>query len=99
MSSARFSLFFAKKRIFKIFNKESKQDSYSSKKLLEKAFPTLKMINIENKNSIALKYLNKNHMIFWTDTLFLPHSSKFYLGNNVCIHCGLSIFNYMHNLK
>ena len=38
MNSSKFSLFFVQKRAFKVFNKESKQDSYSTKKLLKKCF-------------------------------------------------------------
>ncbi|MCA1992772.1 MAG: reverse transcriptase N-terminal domain-containing protein [Coleofasciculus sp. S288] len=47
MDGSRFSLYHIQHRAFRVFNKESKQDRYTSKKLLEKAFPMVP--NSENK--------------------------------------------------
>lgn len=98
MSSSRFSLFFVKKRAFKIFNKESKQDSYSTKQLLEKSFPTLNLIKYEKNISQVINFSNKNHWIFWTDSFSASNSNMYSLYNNICVHCGLSIINCMHNI-
>ena len=41
MDGARESLYLLRKRAFKVFNKETKQNRYSSKKLQDQAFPTV----------------------------------------------------------
>jgi group II intron reverse transcriptase/maturase len=56
MEGARNSLYFMAKRAFKVFNKETKQNRYSSKKLLIQAFPTIsysenKFINVKGDKS------------------------------------------------
>jgi hypothetical protein len=41
MDGSRNSLYHIEKRAYKVFNKETKQNRYSSKKLLDKAFPAV----------------------------------------------------------
>ncbi|MHC5720196.1 MAG: group II intron maturase-specific domain-containing protein, partial [Nostoc sp.] len=41
MDGSRNSLYHIQKRAYTVFNKETKQNSYSSKKLLDKAFPAV----------------------------------------------------------
>lgn len=99
MSGSRLSLFFVKKRAFKVFNKESKQDSYSSKILLERAFPSLKTIESENYFSerAIFPYNYNTHTTFGSvhyNNLSFP---PFY--DYVCIHCGLPIFNCINDVK
>lgn len=87
LTNPRLSLFYLKKRAFKIFNKESRQDSYSSKKLLEKSFPKVfdfdrHFLDIQKEKSPYF-----GHLVFDYDLLFrhsLTLSSKLF-----CIHCGL----------
>ena len=74
----RFSLFFVKKRAFKMFKKESKQDLYSTKSLLNKAFNVKVEINTESEVMRTPYY---NHLVI---------RSNFLLSNcYFCIHCGM----------
>nr|YP_010700439.1 group II intron reverse transcriptase/maturase mat1 [Phacus arnoldii]WCH63576.1 group II intron reverse transcriptase/maturase mat1 [Phacus arnoldii] len=94
LKNSRFSLFYVQKRAFKIFNKESKQDRYSSKKLLNKSFLSF--------NSNKLDLLNNNfspyncHVTFWCDYKIQStfELQLLYVGfgkKNICIHCGMNI--------
>ena len=56
MDGSRFSLHHTESRAFKVFNKETKKDRYTSKKLLDKAFPSVsysenKHVNIKGNKS------------------------------------------------
>jgi group II intron reverse transcriptase/maturase len=56
MDGSRFSLYHIQYRAFKVFNKETKNDRYSSKKLVDKAFPAVpysenKHINVKGNKS------------------------------------------------
>lgn len=75
-SDSRFSLFFLQKRIFKVFSKESKQDLYSSKIMLDKSF------SLEKNLFPSSTYLG----------FYYSHISFCYLFNNAsfCIHCGMN---------
>lgn len=94
MSSSRFSLFFMQKRAFKVFNKEAKQDRYSTKRLLEKSFfllkPSLKMsVDLQVKRSPYY-----GHMSFFIDYVDFNSKSdykKTFAYNCFCIHCGMNI--------
>jgi RNA-directed DNA polymerase len=87
INTPRFSLFYLKKRAFQIFNKESKQDSYSAKKLLQKSF-----INVLNSDKHFLELETEKcpyygHLAF----LFKVEKKDFFSNNSsqFCIHCGL----------
>nr|YP_007517001.1 ycf13 [Euglena viridis]AEY70774.1 ycf13 [Euglena viridis] len=88
MNSSRFSLFFVKKRAFKIFNKESKQDYYSTKTLLDRCFYIVSSsdkVNFLNTFSISPYY---GHMIFWISS----NHNRFDLKSEIfCIHCGMNV--------
>ena len=76
-----------------LFNKESKQNRYTSKKLLEKAFPAVpysenKFVNVKEDKS-----LYDGDLTYWS-----KRNSKFYDGltsqtlkrqNHTCGYCGL----------
>lgn len=90
----RFSLFFLKKRAFKVFNKESRQDFYSSKRLLDKSFSFFlledKKVLLHNKFSSFYS----GHLTFLIDFSILGldnfYNSKNFLENKYhCIHCGM----------
>lgn len=95
LNTSRLSLFYLKKRAFKVFNKESKQDFYSSRKLLDKAFS--KILNFD-KHYLELEKEKSpyfGHLVFSydlgrkSDILInhqLAYSSIFF-----CLHCGLKI--------
>ncbi len=56
MNGTRNSLYFMQNRAFKVFNKETKQNRYSSKKLLNQGFPTVsysenKFVNVKGDKS------------------------------------------------
>lgn len=88
----KLSLFFIKKRAFKIFNSESKQDRYSSKVLIDKCFNFV-LLNktVSEKNDFFIT----THISFCFFNLLnvrnLSFSEKFsveYLNFFYCIHCG-----------
>jgi RNA-directed DNA polymerase len=56
LDGSRFSLWFLDNRAFKVFNKESKQNRYTARKLIEKAFPAVpysenKFVNVKGEKS------------------------------------------------
>lgn len=85
LTSSRFSLFSLKKRAFTIFNQESKQDSYSTKRLLNKCFYEL---NYSDKNIADYGIIKSpfyGHLAFWVNSVSdLICKSIFF-----CIHCGM----------
>ena len=93
MDGARNSLYFIMKRAFKVFNKESKQNRHSSKKLLETAFPTVpysenKFVNVKGNKSPYdgdIPYWSKRN-----SKLYDGHTSKaLKRQNHSCTTCGL----------
>ena len=96
MEGSRNSLFYMQRRAFQVFNKEAKQDRYSSKKLLDKAFPTLRRVD----HNIAITGLENSpysgHLTYnvsMDDPSFrVNHNSRLFLlwpRHNKCIHCGI----------
>lgn len=97
--SSRLSLFYLKKKAFKIFNKESKQDSYSAKKLLDKVFSN----NLKSEKCFFEIDIEKSpyygHFVFnfcFKNTFFTKKSYSvkfekllFFDSFSFCIHCGL----------
>lgn len=95
LSSNRLSLFYLKKRAFKIFNKEAKQDFYSSKKLLEKSFLSIlavgkNFLEIEKEKSPYFGHLVFDYYLIF-NKIFVLKSFSFKPGL-FCIHCGLNSF-------
>lgn len=82
MKSTRFSLFFVKKRAFRIFNNEARQDFYSTKILLDKSFY---VVSSQDKKVFISPYYG--HMIFWIGYSIFKFKNNFF-----CIHCGMNIF-------
>lgn len=76
LSYLRNSLFFLQRRAFKIFNKEVKQDRFSTKRLLNKAFPLSK--------SLDKIFVDPN--LFYS-TSFYRHS-LFFDSSFFCLYCG-----------
>lgn len=93
MDGSRFSLYHIESRAFKVFNKETKQNRHTSKKLLDKAFPAVpysenKHINVKGKKSPY-----DGDLTYWSE-----RNSKLYDGttsrvlkrqNHSCARCGL----------
>lgn len=95
MKGARNSLFHIQHRTFKVFNKETKQNRYSSKKLLELAFPSVsysenKFVNVKGEKSPY-----DGDLTYWSE-----RNSKLYSGNtskalkkqnHTCGLCGMKM--------
>ncbi len=95
MDGSRFSLYHIQNRAFKVFNKETKQNRYTSKKLLDKAFPTVpysenKYISVKGNESPF-----DGDLTYWSE-----RNSKLYDGttsrvlkrqNHSCAKCGLKM--------
>jgi RNA-directed DNA polymerase len=93
MDGSRFSLYYIQNRAFKVFNKETKKNRHTSKKLLDKAFPTVpysenKYINVKGEKSPY-----DGDLTYWSE-----RNSKLYDGitskvlkrqNHSCARCGL----------
>ncbi|MGK7917914.1 MAG: group II intron reverse transcriptase [Prochloraceae cyanobacterium] len=93
MNGARNSLYFIQNRASKVFNKEKNQNRYSSKKLLDQAFPKVpysenKFVNVKGEKSPYDGDLN-----YWSE-----RNSQLYDGqtskalrrqNHSCATCGL----------
>lgn len=82
----RISLFYLQKKAFQVFNKESKQDRYSTKKLLDRSF------------KFPVNFINHfNFLIYGTHIGFCidfssSFSNLFVREKNSCIHCGMNLF-------
>ncbi|WP_445223141.1 group II intron reverse transcriptase [Chlorogloea sp. CCALA 695] len=93
MDGSRNSLYHIETRAFKVFNKEKKLNRYTSKTLLDKAFPTV--FHSENKhiNVKGNKSPYDGDLTYWSE-----RNSKLYDGNtskvlkrqnHSCARCGL----------
>jgi group II intron reverse transcriptase/maturase len=97
MDGSRFSLWHISHRAFKVFNKETKQNRYTSKQLLDKAFPSVpysesKHINVKGEKSPYdgdLSYWSeRNSKLYNNDT-----SKALKRQNHKCGHCGLKMLS------
>jgi len=93
MDGTRNSLYFIQKRTFKVFNKESKQNRYSSKVLLDKSFPTVPYSENKHINVKGNKSPYDGDIVYWSE-----RNSKLYDDNtskalkrqsHSCKACGL----------
>ena len=84
-------------RAFKVFNKESKQNRYSCKKLLDKAFPAVPYSEHKHINVKGEKSPYDGDIVYWSE-----RESKLYDGmtskaiqrqNHSCKACGLKFVN------
>ena len=94
MNGGRFSLYFIQHRTFKVFNKETKQNRYTTKQLLDKAFPA---VPYAENNHIMVKGIKSPYdgdVTYWSD-----RNSKLYNGmtskaikkqSRKCAACGLT---------
>jgi RNA-directed DNA polymerase len=93
MDGSRNSLYFIQKRAYTVFNKETKQNRYSSKTLLDKAFPTISYSENKHINVKGTKSPYDGDITYWSE-----RNSKLYNGststtlkrqNHSCASCGL----------
>ncbi len=93
MDGARNSLWFIDNRTFKVFNKEQKQNRYSAKELVNKAFPSVpysenKFVNVKGDKSPSygdLVYWSKRNSILYDNYT----SKALKRQNHSCAACGL----------
>ncbi|MBN3871030.1 reverse transcriptase domain-containing protein [Nostoc sp. JL33] len=97
MDGSKNSLYHIETRAYRVFNKETKQNRYSSKKLLDKAFPSVPYS--ENKHVMVkgLKSPYDGDIAYWSE-----RNSKLYEGetsialkkqNHRCASCGLKFID------
>jgi len=93
MDGSRFSLWHMNHRAFKVFNKETKQNRHTSKKLIEKAFPSVPCSENKHVNVKGNKSPYDGDLTYWSE-----RNSKLYDGltskvlkrqNHSCARCGL----------
>ena len=93
MDGSRNSLYFIQKRACTVFNKESKQNRYSSKTLMDKAFPSVPYSENRHINVKGEKSPYDGDISYWSE-----RKSKLYDGatskaikkqNRKCCACGL----------
>jgi 5-methylcytosine-specific restriction endonuclease McrA len=97
MDGSRYSLYHIKTRAFRVFNKESKQNRYSSKKLLDKAFPAVPYSENKHINVKGEKSPYDGDLSYWSERnskLYDNHTSKaLKRQNHKCGHCGLKMLS------
>jgi RNA-directed DNA polymerase len=93
MDGSRDSLYFIETRAYKVFNKETKQNRHASKKLLDKAFPSVPFSENKHINVKGTKSPYDGDIDYWSE-----RKSKLYDGltskaikkqNHSCKACGL----------
>ncbi len=95
MDGSRFSLYHIQNRAFKVFNKEAKQNRYTSKKLLDQAFPAVPYSENKHISVRGNKSPYDGDLTYWSE-----RNSKLYDGitskvlkrqNHSCARCGLKM--------
>nr|YP_010700249.1 group II intron reverse transcriptase/maturase mat1 [Euglena deses]WCH63393.1 group II intron reverse transcriptase/maturase mat1 [Euglena deses] len=94
LKGVRFSLFYIKKRCFRLFNKESKQDFYSSKRLVDNCFLNSNTFYNENFEDKIFSSPYFGHFIFWNKYHFVKLHKDVLINNYYCIHCGMNFSLY-----
>jgi RNA-directed DNA polymerase len=93
MNGARNSLWFINNRAFKVFNKETKQDRHTSKKLVKKAFPIVPYFENKHINVRGNKSPYDGDILYWSERnskLYDNDTSKaLKRQNHSCKSCGL----------
>ena len=93
MDGSRNSLYFIETRAFKVFNKETKQNRYTSKTLLDKAFPAVPYSENKHINVKGNKSPFDGDLTYWSERnskLYDGITSKVLKGqNHSCVRWGL----------
>ena len=97
MDGTRNSLYHIQKRAYTVFNKETKQNAHSSKKLLDKAFPAILFSENKHVTVQGIKSPYNGDIAYWS-----KRKSKLYYGetsealkkqNHICASCGLKFID------
>ena len=93
MDGARNSLYYIETRAYKVFNKERRQNRYTSKILLDKAFPSVPYSENKHINVKGNKSPYDGDMVYWSERdskLYKdPTSKAAKRQNHSCKTCGL----------
>lgn len=93
MRGSKNSLFHIETRAFKVFNKETKQNCHTSKKLLDKAFPSIPYSESKFVNVLGNKSPYDGDIVYWShrnSKLYDDNTSRaLKRQNHTCGHCGL----------
>ena len=106
MDGARNSLYFIESRAYKVFNKETKQNRHSSKKLLDQAFPSVSYSENRFVNVKGDKSPFDGDFVYWSkrnSKLYDNHTSlALKRQNHSCDYCRLKLTNderiHLHHL-
>ncbi|MEH1998776.1 MAG: reverse transcriptase domain-containing protein [Nostoc sp.] len=97
MDGSRNSLYHIQKRAYTVFNKETKQNSYSSKKLLDKAFPAVSYSENKHVSVKGTKSPYDGDTAYWSERnskLYHEETSKaLKKQNHRCASCGLKFID------
>jgi RNA-directed DNA polymerase len=97
MDGSRNSLYHIETRAYRVFNKETKQNRHTSKKLLDKAFPSVPYSENKHANVKGEKSPYDGDIAYWSE-----RNSKLYDGktskalkkqNHLCGYCGLQMLS------
>ena len=97
MDGSRNSLYHIETRAYRVFKKETKQNRYSSKKLLDKAFPAVSYSENKHISVKGTKSPYDGDTAYWSE-----RNSKLYFGetsialkkqNHRCASCGLKFID------
>jgi len=97
MDGSRNSLQGIRSRTYRVFKKETRNNRYSSKKLLKKAFPAVPYSENKHVNVRGNKSPFDGDLTYWSE-----RNSKLYDGetskalkrqNHICGHCGLKMLS------
>jgi len=95
LDGSRFSLYHTQHRAFKVFNRETKQNRHTSKKLLDRAFPKVPYSENKHVNVKGNKSPYDGDLIYWSERnskLYDGLTSKFLKRqNHSCARCGLKM--------
>ena len=93
MNGSRNSLWFMNHRTFTVFNKETKQNKHSTRKLIEQAFPKVPFSENKHINVKENKSPYDGDMTYWSERkskLYDGHTSKaIKKQSHLCKACGL----------
>jgi group II intron reverse transcriptase/maturase len=93
MDGTRNSLYHIRKRAYTVFNKETKQNRYTSKTLLDKAFPSVPYSESKHIKVKGNKSPYEGDMVYWSERnskLYMDMTSKaLKRQNHSCNSCGL----------
>ncbi len=97
MDGSRYSLCHIESRTFKVFNKETKQNRYSSKQSLDKAFPKVSYSENKHVSVKGVKSPYDKDITYWSERnskLYDGHTSKaLKKQNHSCAKCDLKFIS------